>query len=85
MTSVLSDFPWHLMPSLCMDQMSASCLELDGGGLAYFELEPGETSIAVGHRTEGEEANTLIYNPYPITSSHKRKVKKRDVHKKIGD
>ena len=26
-------------------------LELDGGSMAHFELAPGETSIAVAHRT----------------------------------
>jgi len=29
-------------------------LGLDGGGLAHFELAPGETSIAVTHRTVEE-------------------------------
>jgi mannose-6-phosphate isomerase-like protein (cupin superfamily) len=29
-------------------------LELEGGGLAHFELPPGETSMAVAHRTVEE-------------------------------
>jgi mannose-6-phosphate isomerase-like protein (cupin superfamily) len=29
-------------------------LELDGGGLAHFELGPGQTSVAEVHRTVGE-------------------------------
>lgn len=29
-------------------------LELDGGGLAHFELGPGETSVAVAHHTVEE-------------------------------
>jgi len=29
-------------------------LSLDAGGLAHFELAPGETSVAVVHRTVGE-------------------------------
>jgi mannose-6-phosphate isomerase-like protein (cupin superfamily) len=29
-------------------------LGLDGGGMAHFELAPGNTSVAVTHRTVGE-------------------------------
>ena len=34
--------------------MSVSLLELRGGGMAHFELAPGEISIPVAHRTVEE-------------------------------